>query len=134
MIAIEVEHRRLRGRWVHASSRGLQMSVALQHFAEHLAPTLIKRDGVGIGPLLPEDTASIFLWTNDIEANGLDLPYRPIDGVAFSNWLNGFASDPTRVLFAIRVAGVQPAVGFLMLNNIHLVNRCADLGVRIGRE
>jgi RimJ/RimL family protein N-acetyltransferase len=117
----------------HASVE-LSMSVALQSFPDHLAPTLLKADGVGIGPLLPEDTAAIFLWTNDIEANGLDLPYRPVDGVAFSGWLGSFASDPSRVLFAIRVAGRGEPVGTLMLSGIHLVNRCADLGIRIGRE
>ena len=110
------------------------MSVALQSFPEHLAPTLIRHDGVGIGPLLPEDASSAFLWTNDIESNALDLPYKPVDGVSFSNWLASFQGDPSRVLFIIRVANRGEAVGTLMLSGIHPVNRCADLGIRIGRE
>jgi RimJ/RimL family protein N-acetyltransferase len=110
------------------------MSVALQSFPDHLSPTLLKADGVGIGPVLPEDAAAIFLWTNDIAANGLDLPHRPVDGVQFSNWMAGFANDTSRVLFAIRVAGRAEPVGTLMLSGIHPVNRCADLGIRIGRE
>jgi RimJ/RimL family protein N-acetyltransferase len=110
------------------------MSIALQQFSDQLSPTLLKKDGVGIGPLLPEDVGAMFTWTNDIAATALDLPYRPTDGIAFSNWLSGFATDLSRVFFAIRVAGTAQAVGFLLLNNIHLVNRCADLGIRIGRE
>ena len=43
------------------------MSVALQSFPETIAPTLLKKDGVGIGPLLPEDTGAMFVWTNDID-------------------------------------------------------------------
>ncbi|HEX4303885.1 MAG TPA: GNAT family protein [Rhizomicrobium sp.] len=110
------------------------MSIALQQFPDQLACTLLKMDGVGIGPLLPEDVGALFTWTNDVETNALDLPHRPTDGIAFSGWLNGFATDLTRVLFVIRVAGTAQATGFLMLSNIHGVNRSADLGIRIGRE
>jgi len=110
------------------------MSVALQQFPDAIARTLLTRRGVGLGPILPEDTGSLFLWTNDIETSAMDLPYRPTDGVAFANWLASLAADPTKVLFAIRVAGRPHAVGSLMLTSIHLVNRCADLGIRIGAE
>jgi RimJ/RimL family protein N-acetyltransferase len=110
------------------------MSVALQSFSEQLAPTLLKKDGVGIGPLLPEDTATMFVWTNDIETLAMDIPYRPMDGVAFANFLSTAANDPTRVLFAIRLAGAASAVGFLLFSNISAVNRSAELGIRIGRE
>ena len=47
------------------------MSVALQAFPDQLSPTLLKTDGVGIGPLLPEDTATMFVWTNDIETDAI---------------------------------------------------------------
>ncbi len=110
------------------------MSVALNQFPEQISPMLLKHGGVGIGPLLPEDTGALFVWTNDIEAQGLDQSYRPVDGVAFSTWLSTFASDHSRVLFAIRVAGNAAIAGYLMLSNIHPVNRCADLGIRVGRE
>jgi RimJ/RimL family protein N-acetyltransferase len=110
------------------------MSVALQSFDDSVASTLLRKGNVGLGPLMPDDTGLLFLWTNDIATTGLDLPYRPMDGIAFSNWLSSFASDPTRVLFVIRVAERQQAVGFLTLTNIHSVNRCADIGIRIGAE
>jgi RimJ/RimL family protein N-acetyltransferase len=110
------------------------MSVALQQFPESLSRTLLKKDGVGLGPLLPEDVGPMFNWTNDIETSGMDLPYRPTDGVAFSNWLGNFATDASRVLFAVRVAGNSQAVGFVLLSAIHAVNRGADFGIRIGRD
>ncbi|MEI9989395.1 MAG: GNAT family protein [Rhizomicrobium sp.] len=110
------------------------MSVARQPFPDSIVRTLMMRGGVALGPLMPEDTGNLFLWTNDIETAGLDLPYRPIDGVAFANWLATAASDQSRVVFAIRAAGRAQAVGTLMLSGIHPVNRCADLGIRIGVE
>jgi RimJ/RimL family protein N-acetyltransferase len=119
---------------IAGSDLRLVMSVALQSFSEQLSPTLLKRDGVGIGPLLPEDTATMFVWTNDIETTGMDIPYRPMDGVAFANFLSTVANDPARVLFAIRLAGVTQAVGFVLFSSISAVNRSAELGIRIGRE
>jgi len=110
------------------------MSVARQEFAEPMSRTLLMRGPVALGPILPEDTGNLFLWTNDIETSGLDLPYKPTDGVAFANWLGTMTSDPTRVIFAIRVADSPRAIGSLMLTNIHAVNRSADLGIRIGME
>ncbi len=110
------------------------MSVARHEFSEPMSRTLLMRGRVALGPILPEDTGNLFLWTNDIETSGMDLPYKPTDGVAFANWLSTMTSDPTRVVFAIRAAGSQQAIGSLMLINIHPVNRSADLGIRIGLE
>jgi RimJ/RimL family protein N-acetyltransferase len=110
------------------------MSIARQAFPDLLAPTLLKRGGVGIGPLLPEDAALMFSWMNDIEATAMDMPYRPTDGTHLSTWLTSFAADPSKVLFAIRVAGSPNAVGFILLSSISIANRSAELGMRIGRE
>jgi RimJ/RimL family protein N-acetyltransferase len=110
------------------------MSIAQQAFPDLLAPTLLMRGGVGIGPLLPEDASLVFSWINDIEATALDMPYRPTDGTQLASWLTSFAGDPAKVLFAIRVAGSPNAVGFVLLSGISVANRSADLGMRIGRE
>ncbi|HUO88701.1 MAG TPA: GNAT family protein [Rhizomicrobium sp.] len=110
------------------------MSIAQQNFPDLIASTLMKRGGVGIGPLLPEDSSLMFAWMNDIETTALDQPYRPTDGTHLSSWLTSFSSDPTKVLFAIRVAGDPNAVGFILLSSISVANRSAELGMRIGRE
>jgi RimJ/RimL family protein N-acetyltransferase len=110
------------------------MSIAQQPFSDLLAPTLLKRGGIGIGPLLPEDAGLMFSWMNDIEATALDMPYRPTDGTHLSSWLTSFAADSSKVLFAIRVVGNPNAVGFILLSGISVANRSADLGMRIGRE
>ncbi len=110
------------------------MSVARVEFADQLAPTLFKRGQVALGPLLPQDAGFMFVWMNDIEATSQDVPYRPMDGTAMSNWLATITGDPTRVLFAIRIAGKSEAAGFLLLSGINSTNRSCELGIRIGRE
>ncbi len=110
------------------------MSVARQHFPRfHFAHPADARTGRARS-VLPDDTGNLFLWTNDIETSGMDMPYKPIDGVAFANWLGMMTSDQSRVIFAIRVVDCPHAVGSLMLTGIHTVNRSADLGIRIGAE
>lgn len=110
------------------------MSVALQQFPEQLAPTLMKKGGVGIGPLMSQDVAPLFVWINDVEAVSQDFAYRPTDKTAFANWLNAFAADGSRVLFVIRLAGSADAAGFLVFSAIQPVHRSAELGIRVGRE
>jgi RimJ/RimL family protein N-acetyltransferase len=110
------------------------MSVALQHFPEQISPTLMKKGGVGIGPLMSQDVAPLFVWINDVEALSQDFAYRPTDKTAFATWLNAFAADTSRVLFVIRVAGSAEAAGFLVLSAIQSVHRSAELGIRVGRE
>jgi RimJ/RimL family protein N-acetyltransferase len=110
------------------------MSVARVGFDDQLAPTLLKRGTVALGPLLPQDSALMYLWLNDIETTGMDIPYRPTDGASLSTWLNTFSADPSRVLFAIRLAGRADTAGFLLLSGINSTNRSTELGIRIGRE
>jgi RimJ/RimL family protein N-acetyltransferase len=110
------------------------MSVARLDFEDQFAPTLLKCGSVALGPLLPQDASLMYLWLNDIETTGMDIPYRPTDGASLTTWLNTFSVDPTRVLFAIREAGKQDTAGFLLLSGINSTNRSADLGIRIGRE
>ncbi len=76
----------------------------------------------------------MFVWMNDIETTAMDIPYRPMDGTTVSTWLGSFTADPSRVLFAIRLAGKAESAGFLLLSGINATNRSADLGIRIGRE
>jgi RimJ/RimL family protein N-acetyltransferase len=84
--------------------------------------------------MLPEDTAAMFLWRNDVAAAKLDMPYRPVDWMSHNNWLGEMGKDPTRVLFAIRTLEAPSIIGFAALTGINPVYRSADLGIRIGQE
>jgi RimJ/RimL family protein N-acetyltransferase len=87
---------------------------------------------IAIGPFMPEDAASLFLWLNDIDAANLDLAFRPIDWTAFQVWLADVGRNSSRVMFAIRKVSQPQILGYLALTNIHNVHRSAELGIRIG--
>ena len=89
---------------------------------------------ITIGPFMPEDAASLFLWLNDIEAANLDLAFRPMDWAAFQTWLADIGRNASRVMFAIRRVSHPPILGYLALTNIHAVHRSAELGIRIGAD
>jgi RimJ/RimL family protein N-acetyltransferase len=89
---------------------------------------------VAIGPLVPEDSAAIFRWVNDVKSASLDVAYRPVDGVAFNAWLGTFATDTSRVLFVIRRRENPTACGYIQITNIHSIHRSADIGIRIGSD
>lgn len=87
---------------------------------------------IAIGPFMPEDAASLFLWVNDIDAANLDLAFRPMDWTAFQGWLADIGRNQTRVMFAIRKVSQPQITGYIALTNIHAVHRSAELGIRIG--
>jgi RimJ/RimL family protein N-acetyltransferase len=90
--------------------------------------------GVALSPALPDDLANLFLWLNDAKAALEDMPYRPVDCLAFREWLDQQARQNAQVLFIIRALQPERAVGFVLFKNLNPVFRAAELGVRIGDE
>lgn len=45
-----------------------------------LAALSLRSDNIAIGPVLPNDTATLFLWLNDVKSANLDLAFRPWTG------------------------------------------------------
>jgi RimJ/RimL family protein N-acetyltransferase len=89
---------------------------------------------VTIGPVTPADLGSLFVWLNDADSAKLDLPFRPLDCIAFKGLIEQIAKDATQVLFAIRKLREPQIIGFTVLRNLQLVHRSAELGIRIGAE
>jgi len=92
----------------------------------------MRSDKVTIGPLLPDDTASIFLWLNDVESVILDLTYRPVDWMKYNNWLEHFSQSDAQIIFAIRNIHQPKIIGFIAITKIDSVHRSAEIGIRIG--
>jgi RimJ/RimL family protein N-acetyltransferase len=92
----------------------------------------LRSERVVIGPVLPEDTAPLFLWLNDVDAANLDQPFRPLDYMAYNVWLADFGKNQTQVLFAIRRICDPRIVGFIGITKIHAVHRSAEIGIRVG--
>jgi RimJ/RimL family protein N-acetyltransferase len=113
----------------------IELDVSQQ--SERLAPisaVSLRDTSVSIGPLLPEDTAALFLWLNDVAAANLDLAYRPVDWMQYKAWIDELGRSTTHTLFAIRKLTLPRIIGFVIFKNIQPVHRSADLGIRIGEE
>ncbi len=89
---------------------------------------------ISIGPLVPNDFAPMFRWSNDVEAARLNGAYRPVDWVAHKTWCDNVGRDPSRVVFAIRRHNDPALVGYIEIVNINPIHRSAQLGIRIGEE
>ncbi len=98
-----------------------------------IATVSLKSGNVAIGPALPDDVGSLFLWLNDAQAAQTDMHYRPIDPLAFKEWLDRY-TRAIPALFTIRTLEPARAVGFVLFKNLNPAFRAAELGVRIGDE
>ena len=92
-------------------------------------------DGVvSLSPIQQRDLDSLFVWLNDARAATLDLPYRPLDCLAFRDWLDRLPRETSQILFAIREAGRPEMIGFVLFKNFQSVYQTAELGVRDRRR
>jgi ribosomal-protein-alanine N-acetyltransferase len=89
---------------------------------------------ISLGPFVPEDSAAVFCWMNDVASARLDFAYRPVDMMAHQQWWSGLGKDSTKVVFALRRTGGTALIGFVQIANINAVHRSAELGIRIGDE
>ncbi len=92
-----------------------------------------KSGNVAIGPALPDDIGNLFLWLNDAGAAQTDAHYKPVDPLAFKDWLDRH-TQAMPALFVIRVLRPARAIGFVLFKNLNPAFRSAELGVRIGVE
>jgi RimJ/RimL family protein N-acetyltransferase len=95
---------------------------------------MLRAPRISIGPFIPDDFGATFCWVNDVAAARLDFAYRPVDLMTHRQWFDGFAKDPTKVVFAIRKNTEPAIIGFVQITSINLVHRSAELGIRIGEE
>ena len=89
-------------------------------------------DTVCLGPVLAGDAPQLFNWRNTLALAHADGAYRPMDEAGFTAWLAAFATDPGRVLFALRARTDLRLMGYLQLTDIQPAARVAELGVLIG--
>ena len=91
-------------------------------------------DKVYLGPLLPEDSAQMFQWSNDVELAHWNGPYRPVDWITHSNWFANIGKEQTKAVLAIRRRGDNRFLGYIQIANIHPIFRAAEIGIAIGAE
>ena len=90
-------------------------------------------DKVCLGPVLNGDAPLLFSWFDNLDMAAANGPYRPASEAKFSQWLQGAANDPTRVLFVIRKRIDMRLLGHVHLSNIQTAMRSADIGLAIGQ-
>jgi RimJ/RimL family protein N-acetyltransferase len=101
----------------------------------HVVGEVSPGDGVvTLGPIQQRDLDSLFVWLNDARAATLDLPYRPLDCLAFRDWLDRLPRETSQILFAIREISRPEMLGFVLFKNFQPAYQTAELGVRIGVE
>jgi RimJ/RimL family protein N-acetyltransferase len=112
--------------------------MALQHAipsAARIISSVSPRDGeISIGPVLPDDLGLLFVWLNDADTAVTDMAYRPIDCIAYKEWLDQQSKQSQQLLFSVRTMEPPRLVGFVIFKNLQPVARSAELGVRIGAE
>jgi RimJ/RimL family protein N-acetyltransferase len=114
--------------------RSPEAPVASSNRAAPLSSQLLQSENVTIGPVLPEDTAPIFLWLNDVESTVLDMSYRPVDWMKYNQWLEAFSKGNSQLIFSVRMRSDAKLIGFVVFTNIQAVHRSAEFGIRIGSE
>src|SRR5436190_23146537 len=89
---------------------------------------------VQLGPLLPDDSPTLFRWINQRDDVLHNAPYRPISPAEHHAWFEAVQKSKDTVLFAVRTRADQKLVGTCQLTGIHPVHRSAELRIRLGDD
>lgn len=89
---------------------------------------------VTVGSFVPDDYPAMYCWANDITAARFDGAFRPVNLKDLVGWCETAAKDPTRIMLSIRQRTDPKIIGYLHIQNISVVHRSADIGIRIGEE
>jgi RimJ/RimL family protein N-acetyltransferase len=87
---------------------------------------------IELGPLLDEDSETLFAWINDREQVLSNAAYHPVDSASHGEWFGEVRKRKDVSVFAIRLGG--RLVGTCQLHSIDSVHRTAELQIRIGSE
>ena len=88
---------------------------------------------VTLGPLIEEDSQTLFEWINDRELVHLNGPYRSIGSASHRKWFDTVQERDDIAIFAIREKTGR-LVGTCQLVNRNPLHRSAELQIRIGNK
>lgn len=95
---------------------------------------MLTGDKIFLSALMPDDTAQMFLWENDIELAHLNGSYLPTDLMSYNASLSNLGQDKSKVFFAIRSQGDRRFLGYIKISSISPVFRSAEIGLVIGSQ
>lgn len=89
---------------------------------------------VKLTSLRSDDSETLFKWINDRNLVILSNNFSPIHEPCHRRWLERVTSEPCTKIFAIRLIDGDRLIGSCQLSHIDLVNRSAELQIRIGES
>lgn len=89
---------------------------------------------VTLGALTGDDKPALFEWINDRATVQWNAPYRPVHEASHARWFERLQQREDLAIFAIRCVADGMLVGTCQLHSIDLVNRSAEVQIRIGHE
>jgi len=89
-------------------------------------------DRVKLGPLLEDDSNTLFDWINDRDLVLYNAPFHPIDSTSHREWFDAIRKRKDVSVFAIR--NPERLIGTCQLHTIDPIHRSAELQIRIGVE
>jgi RimJ/RimL family protein N-acetyltransferase len=93
---------------------------------------VLSGERISLGPVVADDLPQLFRWINDRELVVLSASYRPVHFSDHEAWWSRVSSDPSVVLFAIRLREDDRLVGTCQLLAVDPRHRSAELQIRIG--
>lgn len=93
---------------------------------------MIKGKDVYLSPVEPEETSLLMEWINDRETVHFNTYYLPVSKVQQKGWYERMMKSGDAYLFGIRKNRSGKLIGTCQLCNINMIDRNAELRIRIG--
>src|SRR4051794_19605729 len=76
---------------------------------------MISGETIALTELRLSDSEALLRWINDPETVRFNAPFAPVHESRHAIWFDGILTDPTRIVFAVRVLDEPRIVGLLQL-------------------
>jgi diamine N-acetyltransferase len=93
---------------------------------------MLKSADVALTPLTTADSAVLYQWINDRELVLFNSAYKPVSESQHQAWFASIQQREDVVIFGIRLLETGQLIGSCQLHSINLVNRTAELQIRLG--
>ena len=95
---------------------------------------MIKGKDIFLSPIEPEDISKLLMWINDRETVHFNTYYLPVSKSEQKNWYANIIRSGDVKIFGIRKNTGKKLIGTCQLCNINMIDRNAELRIRIGEQ
>jgi diamine N-acetyltransferase len=90
------------------------------------------KNDVYLSPLEKNDVETLYQWINDKELVHYNSCFKPVSWYEHDEWMKNTLTNPSIILFGIRLVENQKLIGTCKLHSINYIDRKAELQIRIG--